>query len=295
MAEVTLQPAEGDAIDTYIDQNNPTGNAGTSLELRLGFRSDADNYDSLFKFDLSSIAKGSKIQEAILTLTAYSSVGSGTGKVEIARILADNSDWTEGGCTWNTKDGSNSWAGSNGCETEGTDIAVSKLYTESVAYSWSFPGTNDFELEPSEFQALIDVGNYGFKMYSQARDGSVDRVIYSRSSNYGTSSDRPALYVRWIEPSGRLYEYTFNKYDPEKKLFNSMGQLVQPNEIRPNNWMYVPGVELPMAKVYDSLVTDPRMNYIVGVTNDEDRGVVGIEFDRNQFADQIIKRLVRGI
>lgn len=292
MPEITIQPAASAGFDTYLDEANPTTIRGVDALVHLGIDSSGNNQDVLFKFDLSSITKGSKIQSAILTLTSFS--GSPDTRVEIARILSGNSDWAEATATWNKREGSQNWAGSTGCETEGTDIAVSKLFLDP-SYSWTIPGENDFVLSNNDFQALIDVANHGFKLYHTPRSPTITRSAISRSSDYGTASERPKLFVRWIEPSGRLFEYTFNKYDPQKRLFNSQGDIVEPNEIRPNNWIFTQGSQLPSGKVYSSLVPDPRMGYIVGVKNDEEGEVVSIETDRNQFADQILQRLTRGV
>ncbi len=291
MPEITLQPAAVAGIDTEIDQNAPTTAAGTNTSIDIVYATDGDNRDILIKFDLSSIPKGSKIQQATLSLYVDGSI-SLSMRADVWRILSANSGWTEGGATWNTIDGATAWAGSAGCETAGVDYSSAALnrMTSDFVNGW-----NTFALEPSEFQALIDVGNYGFRVAGQVRNPTVSRGVNISSSDHATSAQRPKLYIRWIEPSGRLYEYTFNKYDPEKILRDSKGEIVKPNEIRPNKFIFVQGTEMPSGKAHSDLIVDPRMAYIVGVKNDEDSRAVSIESDRNQFADAILQRLTRGV
>ena len=111
----------------------------------------------------------------------------------------------------------------------------------------------------------------------------------------GTAAHRPKLFIRWLEPSGRLFEYKVNKFDAKKKILDSMGDEVQPNEVRPDKWIMTEGFDLPGGVAYESLILDPRISYIVGVTYDEDGNRLAIETDRNQFADAIIQRLTRGV
>ncbi len=293
MPETTLQPGAGDGIDTGIKSDDAAANFGTDATFAAAIGATGENWDILFKFDLSSIAAGSEIQEATLSLFCESLLGGGFGDPEIRRILSGNSTWTETGATWNTLDGTCDWAGAAGCETEGTDIAVTTLFTTD-AYTWA-TDWNDFSLTVADFQALIDDANYGFKIGSQQRSPSVSQSATIRMSDHATATDHPKLFVRWIEPSGRLWEYSFSIYDPMKRVFNSQGAIVQPNEIRPDNWISVEGFELPRGETYSSLVKDPTKSYIVGVEYDEDGNAVSIKTDRNQFADAIIRRLSGGI
>jgi hypothetical protein len=293
MPEISLQPAAAASPDTYLDESNPGTSRGADATSRWGRNNNANN-DAMFKFDLSAIAKGSKILEAVLSLYLTGNNGSPTNTV-MWRILEGNSAWVEA-ADWNTIDGAAApWAGSAGAETVGTDIAAGYLFGPSTIDLTGLPKWVDFIMNASEFQALIDVGNYGFKLGLTTRAGGDWLVGIFSSSDHATAGQHPKLYVQWIEPSGILYEYRFNKYDPLKRVFDAKGEQVQLSEVRPNNWIFTEGFDLPSSKVFSSLVVDPRVSYIKGTSYDEDGRSLGIETDRNQFAAAIIERMARGI
>ena len=292
MPEQTIQPAAAAGIDTTIKSDAAATNFGANADLLVYTTAGGANRDALLKFDLSAISKGSKIQAATLSVYVNANLSVAFDRT-VARIMPANINWTEGGATWNTMDGAAAWVGGVGCEVLGVDIDGGYLFTD--AGPWVNAAYNDFVLAPSGVQAMIDQGNAGFKIFSKSRTPTADRGVNLSSSDHGTAAQHPKLFVRWIEPSGRLFQYKFNKYDADKKIYDSTGNEVQPDEIRPDNWIFTEGFDLPSGVAYDSLITDPRMSYIVGVNFDEDGNVLGIETDRNQFADAIIQRLTRGV
>ena len=282
MPETTLQPDGTAGIDNWLDNQAKTTNHGTDTTMKVN---NAIGRRSILKFDLSAIAPGSTIQQAILTLYITSAIPDSMWGVDIARILSANSGWTETGSTWNTIDGSTSWAGSAGCLTGGTDFDNDDFLLENYnTGTLSSPVAHAFTLVPTAFQKLIDVGNHGFIVSASAN------AIVS-TSDESTSSQRPKLFVRWLDPSGRLVEYTFNIWDPANQLRDSKGSVVKPNEVRPNNWIRAEGFELPRGKAYPDLVKDPTTSYIVGAKYSEDEKSVRIVTDRNQFSELIVKRL----
>ena len=288
MPETTLTTP---TLDTYLDEANPAISRGADATVTWGWAGNS-NYDAMLIFDLSAIAKGSKIQEAILSIYVTGDIGAGVDSTTIWRVLSGNSSWVEA-ADWNTVDGAAAaWAGTAGCETEGIDIAAGKLWGPTNVALAGLPKWVDFSLAPSEFQALIDVGNYGIKLGSTVRLSGVNRSGVFTSKDGG--AEKPKLFVRWIEPSGRLFEYKFNKYDPSPVLLGPMGEEIALNEVRADKWVFTEGFDLPGGIAYESLIIDPRMGYIVGCTYDEDGNRLGMEMDRNQFADAIIKRLVEG-
>jgi len=291
MPEQTWQPAEGVAIDTYIDEFNPATNYGGNALLTVGWLATGENRDVLMTWDLSSIPAGSTIEIATLFLWLESEVGGAGGipSYRITRILPANAAWTEAGCTWNTMDGANAWAGGAGCEVAGTDLALTHLWAGDP-WQGAPPMWWQFALEVSEVQFLIDTGNYGFKVYSPNRAPTAGRR-HTYTSATGLAAQRPRLYVRWIEPSGRLVEYTFDVWDPLQRLIGRDGHEVQPNEVRADKWGKLLGFRSPSSKTYASLADGPDHWYISGVTSDGE--TVRITPDEKSFADMILKRITR--
>lgn len=288
MPEQTWQPAEGAAIDTYIDEVNPAVNYGGNAQLIVQWFNAGGNRDVLMNWDLSAIPAGSTIEIATLFLWIESNVANITD-YRITRILSGNSGWTEGGCTWATQDGANPWAGGGGCQVEGTDIAMTHLWTGDP-WQGAPPMWWEFDLEISEVQYLVDKENYGFKIYSATRAPGVNRQhIYTSAA--GVAGQRPKLYVRWLEPSGRLVEYTFDVWDPLQRIVARDGHEVFPNEVRSDRWGKLLGFRSPSSKVFATLADGPDHFYISGVTSDGE--TVRITPDEKLFADMILKRLAR--
>ena len=291
MPEQTWQPAEGVAIDTYIDEGNPAVNFGANIRLHLEEFAAGRNLDIFMLWDLSSIPKGSTIEIATLYLWAESQVGAGVGPATITRVLPGNAAWTELGCTWNTMDGANAWAGGAGCEVAGTDLAFTHLW-EGASLQGAPPVWYTWDLAVSEVQFLIDSYNYGFKFYANNRaPGGWSNILFTSSSG-ANAAHHPKLYVRWIEPSGRLVEYTFNVWDPLQRIIARDGNEVPPNEVREDKWGKLMGFRSPSSKVFASLAEGPDAWYTNGITSDGE--TVRIIPDENLFGEMILKRLARG-
>ncbi len=291
MPEQTWQPAEGVAIDTYIDESAPAANFGGNAQLAVEWDAIGQNIDILMNWDLSTIPVGSTIEAATLYLWLEAQIGGAGGipAYQISRILPANSTWTEGGCTWLTLDGANPWAGGAGCEVPGTDFALTNLW-EGDPWQGAPPMWWEFSLVASEFEVLVNSANYGFKIYSPNRaPGAVRQHVYTSAA--GAGAQRPRLYVRWLEPSGRLIEYTFNVWDPLQRILARDGHEVNPNEVRADKWGKLLGFRSPSSKTYASLAEGPDNYYISGVTSDGE--TVRITPDERLFADMILKRITR--
>lgn len=287
MPEQTWQPIEAAAIDTFIDEVNPAVNYGGNAALEVRSWGANQFVDTLMLWDLSSIARGSTIE--IATLFLWLTAFAGNENIAITRLLPANAAWTEGGCTWNTMDGANAWAGGAGCAVRGTDIALTNLWSGTVVAAP--PVWVQYDLAPSEFQIMLDSGNYGFKIYYTDRTLAVNRSHIFASAT-AVAAQRPTLYVRWIEPTGRLVEYTFDVWDPLQRVIGRDGHEVQPNEIRADKWGKLLGFRSPSSKKFADLTDGPDHFYISGVTSDGE--MVRITPDDKLFADMLLKRITRG-
>jgi hypothetical protein len=295
MPETTLQPAAAVGLDTYIHLVAPTTNYETSTTILTGSRevSPDDTWHILIKFDLSAIAPGSIIQEATLTLELTSQVTTGTIPQAIHRILPANSGWTEAAATWNKIDGSTDWAGSAGCSTPGTDYEAQAMGTFDVV-DIAVQTTYDVSLEPTIFQGLIDIGNHGLFIRQTSGNPGTTRSKRFASSDHATAGIRPKLYVRWIEPSGRIVEYTIDMFDPLARVLDSQGRDVPAEEIEVDKWIRFLGLDPPKGREYDDLIMDLSVDYIVGNKYDDQAESVDIETDRNEFGDKLLQKMVGG-
>lgn len=111
MTIATFQPDGTDGVDTFLD-NTPQG----SNVLLTMFWGGAGRV--LIKFDISSISPDAVCTSAVLSLWGESGTAGSTWTAY--SILSGNSGWNEN-ATITTKDGTNAWAGSDGCSTSGTD------------------------------------------------------------------------------------------------------------------------------------------------------------------------------
>ncbi len=111
MTIATFQPDGTDGVDTFLD-NTPQG----SNVLLTMFWGGAGRV--LIKFDISSISPDAVCTSAVLSLWGESGTAGSTWTAY--SILSGNSGWNEN-ATITTRDGTNAWAGSDGCSTSGTD------------------------------------------------------------------------------------------------------------------------------------------------------------------------------
>jgi hypothetical protein len=198
VVDPTLTLDEGEAganYDTYLSSSAATTNYGTAVNVTVR----ATRYTPLFRFDVSSVPAGSTCNSAALSLfLAQSNIGGYT--MTVHQILSANSAWTEDGATWNTRDGSNAWAGSNGCSTSGTDYAATAIgsYTGDAAdvydteYTWS--------LTPAAVATWFGASNsnYGIRLYKSDEFVST----HFRSSDWDQPAYRPKLVVVYTEGGG---------------------------------------------------------------------------------------------
>lgn len=183
---LTLQPDGTAGVDNLLLGSAPTSNQGTNVA--LGSRADT-NQRSIINFDLSEVPEGSVCTEATLTLTTR--VGGSAGEHNVNAILVANGTWTESGSNWNTLDGSNSWAGSAGASTSGTDFNDSNMGTFTA-------GANDGDSNPvtldcDQVELWFDnAANYGLVLWNTSGGGD---QFYS--SDHVTAEQRPKLVVEY--------------------------------------------------------------------------------------------------
>lgn len=193
------QPDEADAEDTWIDQDSPTANRGNHGRVFAQLYSAGRILRTLFRWDLSSIPSGVSVDDATMSLFTVSGSNhtSDMHDVDCFLVLSANTGWTEGGATWNTRDGSNAWEGQNGCGESGTDHNATSM--------GAFPGGASTEneekqasLTPSHVESMIE-NNHGMIIRGQDESSNTHSYDYAYSSNGGTASLLPKMVIDYTE------------------------------------------------------------------------------------------------
>lgn len=199
MATLTLQPDETAALDTFVQEANPTNVATTAVNLSTNGAA-GSRRNALLKFDLSSLAG-----KVIVTATLYIrniTTSAGALSFPLHAILAANSGWVEA-ANWNFANPSTvRWAGDTGADA-GTDAGCSVSGTDyngtqigSVEYTAGAAADTEFAvaLDVTQFTAMV-AANYGFVL-RRASSG----VFSFHSSSASTAANRPKLVVDYNDP-----------------------------------------------------------------------------------------------
>lgn len=198
------QPDGTDGIDTFVAEGAATTNYGTTTTLRIHNAAGATRRRGLVKFDLSTIPAGASLTSGMFSLWQTAGYGSGY-TVSAYRILSANSGWTEAGATWNTRDGSNAWAGDSGadggtdagCSQSGTDYNATAIGT--CTWGNTADAENSFSLDTTELAAMIS-DNAGFYVIHPHAD---DRIAV-HASDSATAGYRPKLVIEYTA-GGTVY------------------------------------------------------------------------------------------
>lgn len=182
---LTLQPGTP-GLDTSIRRYIPNKNYGADTSLAI----QNNQAEALVQFDLSSIPAGSKILSAQFSLY-HQSGGNNT-----VSAFGLTQSWTEGtgagdsGATWNTYDGSHSWATAGG----DYDPAAGNAIVLPAINTWA---TWDLTAWTSAWLAGIQP-NYGIVLV--ANSGGLNSFVSSDEPSNITQ--RPKLDVSFLPPCG---------------------------------------------------------------------------------------------
>ncbi len=204
------QPNEMEGADTYISEAATTTNYGNSSSMFVGTTAATKHRSALIKFrELSSLATGFTIKTAKLRL--YVKNKAGTTEISIYPLL--QAWWEESGATWETCNGLDTWVGSAGAKTSGTDYGATYLYTgapTTAARDYTY-----IDLDATQLTAAIAAGNIGFVIHES-------ETTASQYWEFATSSDpnkdwRPRLEITYETTSG---EWTNTGVDADAKDFS---------------------------------------------------------------------------
>lgn len=176
--------------DTFLRSDVPDFNYGGYATLFI-----RNNWTSLLKFDLSGIPASATCDSATLTLyTGDVLAGEKTNQVFV--MAAANRTWTEGGATWNTKDGSNAWAGdatAKGCTVSGTDYDATVLGSFVSAASEAVGTEHAVTLTAATVEEF-----FGGDLHLVIRGTGTGQATVC-SSDHGTEGYRPVLTILYTE------------------------------------------------------------------------------------------------
>ncbi len=176
-------------VENKIKDVIATTNEGSALDVEVNKYASGDHSHGLYRFDgLSNISASETVTSATLYLEQTYN-GGGTYSIDLRRVLQA---WTEGGSTWNTYDGTNSW-NTGGCLGAGTDresaiqSTTSVGSTNGVYYSW------DCTSLVSDIVDGTISSDEGFHL--ERADAGEDSDYKGFVSSEGADGSRPELVV----------------------------------------------------------------------------------------------------
>lgn len=183
---LTLQPDATAGMDTFLENDVPTGNFGTSSALVIGeINNDSAVFRTLIKFDLSNIPANAVISSATLSLYCTAELSDNAGTF---RVYRQKRAWVEAQATWNIYATGNNWATAGGFhanDCEQTDIGSRVLTATETLNEFK-----DFALTPTT-KAALDLGN-GWLIKP---DSELNNTHFFSSSDEATAANRPKLVV----------------------------------------------------------------------------------------------------
>ncbi len=187
--------------DTFVHGAMPDNNYGTEMNIGVYERETATtNYArGLIRFDLSSVAPGTLVAGATLTLCQRAAVGAAGVSNSLHVIAAPDKDWTETGATWNSSHGGTAWTGGPGL-VAGDDYDPISVATAETPIAAGAPMT--FALSAAGVAAIQHwvnhpADNSGFLLRQPDSSNSID-LFWSREAT--EVSLRPALTLTLIAP-----------------------------------------------------------------------------------------------
>ncbi len=186
---ISSQPDASAGDDTHVRSDFPTTNLGTSSSMEMA----TTLRKGLIRFNLSAVPSVATCDSAILTI--YSNGGT-LSTHTLYSVSAANSGWTEAGATYNTRDGTNAWAGTAGLNTSGTDYEASAI--ASGTYNFNPTGTaTSFSLSTTRVKGWFGGSNTNYGILYTS-NGGVDFVY---ASDYTNPSLRPKFVVGYTDPN----------------------------------------------------------------------------------------------
>ena len=178
--------------DTYLSENAPTSNFGSSTALVLDGNDPnptGNDLVTVIKWDTSSIPAGSVADSAQIAIDVFD---ASSGSYEIYEMKRS---WVESEATWNVFAAGNNWqtAGANGSQDRGSTV-LGALTASAV-------GPYNISLGPDAL-ALVQswIDNPGSNNGLIIANTSTGNGLDFRSSEYAAATSRPKLTISYSPP-----------------------------------------------------------------------------------------------
>lgn len=201
----TTQSVFNPTADTFLLNATPTTNYGSNALLAIGDSTGAASaaYESMLKFDLSSIPATAVVTAVSLQLReylAYDTASVGEWNAEVWRVLKD---WVGSEATWNIRQTGSSWAtaGARALGKDAGDEPVDSIVLDGVAANdWvEWTGLGLVSLVQGWVDGTYD--NYGVIITALDAESQGTTPLAAnifRSADYSISAYHPRLVV-WYE------------------------------------------------------------------------------------------------
>lgn len=120
--------------DSYLDQQSPDSNNGTSDTLDVQSRA-TRNRRAMVRFDLSSIAAGSAVKTSTLSLFLKSAPSA--NRTHAVHRVTGSTQWTETGVTWKSRNGTTDWTTAGGDFNAIAVATAATGTTSNVTINWN--------------------------------------------------------------------------------------------------------------------------------------------------------------
>lgn len=257
-----LRPGTTEGKDSYTLSTSSGTNYGTSGQIQVTATGNVQR--GYIQFNLNSIPEHSTFED--VSLETWMEFSNGTPSIQ---HQACDAAWVENAITWDNQPG----------VTGNVMATVTHLGTPA-----------SYALVAADFELLFSGNNYGWRLHN-TQAGSAS---YVGSSDHGNAALRPELTVSYSPPAGRLAEYSLNAWDEDRKIIDVQGRRIPPNEVGPNKWLNLEGLDQPSAITYPSYIEDPTKILIVESRYKEGEDVPEIKSDRSQFGEVIMERVAGG-
>jgi hypothetical protein len=167
-----------------------------------------------------------------------------------------------------------------------------ELVVDSVAYRIGGSALNVGALQTER----VDTGSAGGDRVGHGQSDEPGQAVVTMSWTITAGAARWAIVSVPLKPftstRGRATKYFFPFWDANPKLFDANGKIVDPSDIRADEWVEAEGLGFPTAENPESFIEDPSRSKIIEVNASQVSAI--IKTNTNQFAEVLVSRVAAG-